>query len=443
MTLQPTQHEATAAEYALISTDRRFVAAVAQVAHANGYPILLRTAQPMAELYAHLSRIWNAKAGTKPFSLPRKDGLWKQVDQQYLADGLIWSVKTVSRNLLKLERAGLIRYARHGYISKKYVQLLSLELALSNAAVVQMHSPYAEQSPADTQVSITYRTRSPLGNGHDVRCLSDMKSVANTERLHRESNDIESNQELSPQRSCEHPVPAGKKVQIIQAAVAQFEARQQQLDGPLTDGRTVASLLQQTAGWSDHDVAHACGVALHLTNAWAWIKGNPSAANAGTAISAAINGRVWSPVPGITCTSDVAESFSWNDDASTFVDSVGYDLFDREVIQPVTAPSMAPTALDKADLPPSHLNDATQPVETLLDAPTAQPCPVNAFPLSDALTSPLDKPIHTVLETHESRANESADQLFLRRKQLALQSAQHITHRPGRYGTPISDDLPF
>jgi hypothetical protein len=420
MTLPPTSHAANAAvadqAYALISSDPRLAIAIAELAHATGYPATMQAARPMADLYVHISRIWATKRGTSPFHLKGKDGLWKQVDQQYLADGLNWCLRTVSRNLNKLERIGLIRYERQGYISSKYLQLVSIEQALGNAAVAQCQTSGSDPSPHDTPVSVTYRTRCPVGKGQGVRCAKDTVSVANTERIHRESIDTE-DLELSAQRSCTPPVRVDEKIRILEAAVRQYDQLQTERGGSASDADTLDTLLAAAQGLDDDAVALACGHALQAAMSWAWQHDRPAIDRdgiehtAGRAIGAALNGWLWTPES--THTADQPEEpMHWDATTAEFVFCDGMTI--DQGLQPFvpTVPSEAPAALDKERQPDAP----TGPVETLLAAsdaaisPEPDPAPVKAVLAAPvAPTAPL---INLVLETHASQpARAAADDI--------------------------------
>ena len=177
---------------AFITTDIRLIREIAKVSDAHGQRLTYRSARPMADLYVAIYRIWNGENARKPFSLKGKQGLWKQIDQQYLADALTWSVKTVERNLKRLSQAGLIRYERQGYIQKKYVQLVPIELAQSFQSPSSHHADSVEMTRDDTQVSAAQQTRSRMGNRHEVGCATDTMSVPNKETEDLESFDRES-----------------------------------------------------------------------------------------------------------------------------------------------------------------------------------------------------------------------------------------------------------
>ena len=62
----------------------------------------------------------------KPFELNGKSGRWKKITQSWLAEISTCSIKTIERRLKDLQDIGLIKYERQGYISHKYVQLISI-----------------------------------------------------------------------------------------------------------------------------------------------------------------------------------------------------------------------------------------------------------------------------------------------------------------------------
>ena len=78
----------------------------------------------ICELYGVLKNVW--EKGHKPFELNGKSGRWKKITQSWLAEISTCSIKTIERRLKDLQDIGLIKYERQGYISHKYIQLISI-----------------------------------------------------------------------------------------------------------------------------------------------------------------------------------------------------------------------------------------------------------------------------------------------------------------------------
>ncbi|MBO8219372.1 hypothetical protein [Prochlorococcus marinus] len=87
--------------------------------------ITQRNIKGVATLYSLLGSIWYR--GKKPYILKGKKGLWKVVDQEYLANYSLCSKRTVIRYMKILTNAGLIEYKKYGFTHKKYYQLISDE----------------------------------------------------------------------------------------------------------------------------------------------------------------------------------------------------------------------------------------------------------------------------------------------------------------------------
>ena len=88
-----------------------------------GHPLPPKSSKYYVEFYSLLMRIY--KKGNPPFELTGKQGLWKCVDQNYLAEANFCSVSTVGRYLRFLHKVGLIKYIKHGYTHKKYLQVIN------------------------------------------------------------------------------------------------------------------------------------------------------------------------------------------------------------------------------------------------------------------------------------------------------------------------------
>jgi len=82
-----------------------------------------RNIKGVTTLYSLLGSIWYR--GKKPYVLKEKKGLWKVVDQEYLANYSHCSKRTVIRYMKILTTAGLIEYKKYGFTHKKYYQLIS------------------------------------------------------------------------------------------------------------------------------------------------------------------------------------------------------------------------------------------------------------------------------------------------------------------------------
>tara|TARA_B100001093_G_C26637528_1_gene931655 strand:+ start:324 stop:968 length:645 start_codon:yes stop_codon:yes gene_type:complete len=82
-----------------------------------------RNIKGVATLYSLLGSLWYK--GQKPHVLKGKRGLWKVVDQDYLANYSHCSKRTVIRYMKILTTAGLIEYKKYGFTHKKYYQLIS------------------------------------------------------------------------------------------------------------------------------------------------------------------------------------------------------------------------------------------------------------------------------------------------------------------------------
>lgn len=111
--------------------DLRLVDALHQIGEANGCPLTPTNSRAVAEFYSVLHRVFSN--GKDTFTLPGKEGRWKQVDQEWLATSTGLSDRTIRRRLKTLEAIGVIRYAKHGWIAKKYLQVISLEQAWCDA----------------------------------------------------------------------------------------------------------------------------------------------------------------------------------------------------------------------------------------------------------------------------------------------------------------------
>ena len=235
-------------------------------------------------------------------------------------------------------------------------------------------------------------------------------------------------EELSPTPSVEPPAYRGESRLIIQTAVDQFEAWQKQLGGIRTDHQTVDSLMQQTVGWSDDDVANACGVALHLTNAWVWSQDRPSACPAGMTISAVIQGTAWSPVPGVDCTPDVGETFTWDSDAQTFVDEVGFDVFECPVETP-----LAVDGKDVSEPPAAPVETVLEVIESQSTRPIEACLPESPSPTLQFISTPSNGP--EVQPRSYGSVEEQLARLRAVRPDLCPTSRS-----TGRYGSPHGDD---
>ena len=101
------------------------------VCNTSGHPLPSKSAKYYVEFYSLLMRIYTK--GNAPFELKGKQGLWKCVDQNFLAKANYCSVSTIGRYLRFLHKVGLIRYIKHGYTHKKYLQVLNPKVAYQHA----------------------------------------------------------------------------------------------------------------------------------------------------------------------------------------------------------------------------------------------------------------------------------------------------------------------
>ena len=242
-------------------------------------------------------------------------------------------------------------------------------------------------------------------------------------------------QELRTTQSVPPPIPVGQKVQFLEKAVALYEARQKEFGGIRTDARTLDSLKQQVVGLSDDEVAHACGVALRLASSWAWNKDNgyPSTCCAGEAISAVLGGRAWSPVPGETCTPCVGETYSWDDDLGTFVDELGFDVFEQQLIEDALEPH---SAVDRE----CHAGVLTASVDTVLNAFESR----STRPI-EACLSESPSPDHQFISTPSNGPEVQPRSYGSAAEQIArLRAARPdlcpTSRSPGRYGSRHGGD---
>lgn len=392
--------------YAFVTTDTRLVLAIAEVSLAAGYFVQFRTAQAMAELYTHIARIWNTKNGTKPFSLPRKEGLWKQIDQTYLAEGLHWSVKTVGRNLKRLESCGLVAYERHGYISKKYIQLVSIEAALQVAAISPRTTNGLQAASPETQVSSTYRTLCPLGKGQVVPQVKDRLSVANTERANQEGIDKERKTlELSAER-CSTPSPIRtEKGRMVRAAIRMWDEQQSAFGGLCSDAQSEEVIIAALQGSTDAEAAEYLGTG--LARGWSyWSLDKPCPYGAGQ-LTAAVN-QGWSELACDKQSPDASSCLPWISELGEFdPGDHAYGCFPHEQ-EPVFAPAEAPAALDKGKTP-------SETVEAALDAPRAlSETSVTNASLPAAVQQPSPTPFvpsKPKAETRETKPKKSFQEL--------------------------------
>ena len=112
-----------------------------------GYPLPPKSAKYYVEFYSLLMRIY--KKGNPPFELTGKQGLWKCVDQNYLAEANYCSISTVGRYLRFLHKVGLIKYIKHGYTHKKYLQVI-------NPKVAYQHAVKKGETSSRTDDSVSY-----------------------------------------------------------------------------------------------------------------------------------------------------------------------------------------------------------------------------------------------------------------------------------------------
>ena len=152
--------------------DIRLVDALHQVGEANGCPLTPTKSRAVAEFYSVLQRVFSN--GNDSYTLQGKEGRWKQVDQEWLANSTGLSDRTIRRRLKTLEAIGVIRYAKQGWIAKKYLQLISLEQAWRDANSEDSGATRVQQS-ADkvttfaSRVSESTWTDCPSRSGQVVR----------------------------------------------------------------------------------------------------------------------------------------------------------------------------------------------------------------------------------------------------------------------------------
>ena len=117
------------------------------VCNVAGHPLPSKSAKYYVEFYSLLMRIYTK--GNPPFELTGKQGLWKCVDQNYLAEANYCSISTVGRYLRFLHKVGLIKYIKHGYTHKKYLQVI-------NPKVAYQHAVKKGETSSRTDDSVSY-----------------------------------------------------------------------------------------------------------------------------------------------------------------------------------------------------------------------------------------------------------------------------------------------
>ena len=166
--------------------DLRLVDALHQVGEANGCPLTPTNSRAVAEFYSVLQRVFSN--GNDTHTLQGKEGRWKQVDQEWLANSTGLSDRTIRRRLKTLEAIGVIRYAKQGWIAKKYLQVISLEQAWRDAISDDSGATQVQQkgdkvhTPA-TRVSESTWTDCPSRSGQSVRVEADKLSESNKRQL--------------------------------------------------------------------------------------------------------------------------------------------------------------------------------------------------------------------------------------------------------------------
>ena len=105
------------------TADSRLLDRIYAVARLNGSPFSPRYATEIGNVYALLHKLVQSKGQ----QLKGKEGLWRMVSQAYVAEQVGSCVRTVGRHMKRLEGAGLIKYAKQGFLPRKFVQVPPLE----------------------------------------------------------------------------------------------------------------------------------------------------------------------------------------------------------------------------------------------------------------------------------------------------------------------------
>ena len=129
----------------------------------------------ICELYGVLKNVW--EKGHKPFELNGKSGRWKKITQSWLAEISTCSIKTIERRLKDLQDIGLIKYERQGYISHKYVQLISI----SNEVYDNL---------TDNKLSLSHHTDCSLAKRKIVIQEEDKLTEPNIKREKKDIKDV-------------------------------------------------------------------------------------------------------------------------------------------------------------------------------------------------------------------------------------------------------------
>ena len=156
-----------------------------------GYPLPPKSAKYYVEFYSLLMRIY--KKGNPPFELTGKQGLWKCVDQNYLAEANYCSISTVGRYLRFLHKVGLIKYIKHGYTHKKYLQVL-------NPKVAYQHAVKKGETSRRKDDSVSYPLKRQKDRISETPVESTTLSIRNQNSLDNASKVTESSMNGTPLR---------------------------------------------------------------------------------------------------------------------------------------------------------------------------------------------------------------------------------------------------
>ena len=192
------------------TADSRLLDRIYAVARLNGSPFSPRYATEIGNVYALLHKLVQSKGE----QLSGKEGVWRMISQAYVAEQIGSNERTVRRHFKRLEKAGLIKYAKHGFLPRKFIQVPPLEqvyaLARSSGRVETATSSHLKDisrtSSGDLgaiwvqsgyQVAESNRTSWPSRSGHHGRVKPDIMA---------ESTIQESIQEVNPSNQVRVPL---------------------------------------------------------------------------------------------------------------------------------------------------------------------------------------------------------------------------------------------
>ena len=171
------------------TADSRLLDRIYEIARLNGSPLSARYATEIGNVYALLHKLVQSKGE----QLSGKEGLWRMISQSYVAEQVGSCERTVRRHMKRLEEAGLIKYAKNGFLPRKFIQVPPLEQVYALAqlcgrvetATSSHHKDISSTSGGNLgankgrfgyQVAESNRTSCPSRSGHHGRVEPDIMS---------------------------------------------------------------------------------------------------------------------------------------------------------------------------------------------------------------------------------------------------------------------------